>query len=492
MKRLLTTIAICLASFNIYAQDIQTYYYNKEGKSVNQVFADYYRVISVPSESNPDRLFRDFYNSGEIKGEGKYISIDPTNANNSIFDGECVFYKEDGSIEKKFTMKDGKLHGIYVEFTSNGNELIQIEYDNGEYAYDWYYKANTSGAYGRFKHNTHEAIYDDFNPDAHFTTWIDEIPWLSYTVNGLTISMAIQESREYGRYHEVSLMIDNATFNTMVIEPSIEVTAYAADYATSLSDPTDSRLVLSYDAYMQKVKNRQTWTAVALAVSSAAAGVSSAMAPNSASISVNGHTAFINSYGNHVSIFAPDLAFAGVGEAWASDRKIIQKGYLKKNTVSSGEIISGYFNIKSEYEKYLIVYYNFNGVQIPFYWDVSETTAKPLDYQKTVKKGESNKPAVKVLKQYESDYLRWQAKHSISLDRVKVKKQTKIKFVDWGQEMQNHKYIIVDINGEHEIKEAYYNEYWVTFYLDTVDLQYPFSIICTDDNDFSFLKVEKL
>jgi hypothetical protein len=356
-----------IASLTIYAQDIQTYYYNKEGKSVNQVFADYYRVISVPSESNPDKLFRDFYNSGKIKGEGRYISIDPANVNNSVLDGECIFYREDGSTEKKFTMKDGNLHGTYVEFTSNGNEFIQIEYDNGEYANDWYYKANTSGAYGRFKHNTHEPIYDKFNPDAHFTTWIDGVPWLSYTVNGLTISMAIQESREYGRYHEVSLIIDNATFNTMVIEPSVEVTAFAADYATDLANPTTSRVVFSYDAYIQRVKNRQAWTAVALAVSSAAAGVSSAMSPNSASISVNGHTAFINSYGNHVSIFAPDLAFAGVGEAWAADRQIIQKGYLKKNTISSGEIISGYFNIKSEYENYLVVYYNFNGVQIPFY-----------------------------------------------------------------------------------------------------------------------------
>ena len=492
MKSLLTALAIFIASLSIYAQDIQTYYYNKEGRSVNQVFADYYRVISIPSESNPDKLFRDFYNSGKIKGEGRYISIDPANANNSVLDGECVFYREDGSIEKKFTMQGGYLHGTYVEFNSNGNEFTQIEYDNGEYANEWYYKANTSGAYGRFKHDTHTAIYDEFNPDAHFTTWIDGTPWLSYTVNGLTISMAIQESREYGKYHEVSLMIDNATFNTMVIEPSVEVTAYAADYASELLSNTNPRLVFSYDEYIQKVKNRQAWTAVALAVSSAAAGVSSAMSPNSASVSVNGHTAFINSYGNHVSIFAPDLAFAGVGEAWAADRKIIQKGYLKKNTVSSGEIISGYFNIKREYEKYLVVYYNFNGVKIPFYWDVTESTAKPIDYSTITGNDKQSEVEETKLKVYGTDFYRWQAKHDISIDGIKIKKKTRIDFIDWYHQMGEHQYVIVDVNGEHEISGMHANDYFVSIYLDTVDIQFPFSIICKDNNDLSFFKVEKL
>lgn len=488
MKSLFSIIAIFIATFCVYAQDIQTYYYNKDGKSVNQIFADYYRVISVPSESNPDKIFRDFYNSGKIKGEGHYVYIDPANANNSILDGECVFYREDGTIDKKFTIKDGNLHGKYIEFISNGNEFIQIEYNNGKYAHDWYYKANTSGAYGRFKHNTHEAISEQFNPNAHFITWIDGIPWLSYTINGLTISMAIQLSKEYGRYHEVSLIIDNATFDTMVIEPSNDITAFSSKSATELSSSHDSRFVFSYDAYMQKVKNKQAWEAVALAVSSAAAGVSSAMVPNSVNVSVNGHTAFINSYGNNISIFVPDLDFAGVAEDWTDDRTIIQKGYLKKNTVHPGEIISGYFNIKNEYDNYLVVHYNFNGVQIPFYWDVSETTAKPLEHSATIAK----EPTEKALKKYASNHLRWQAKHNIILDKIKVKKKTRIEFVDYGKEMANHKFIIEDVNGKYEVTETYYNDYRVTFYIDTVGLQYPFSIICTDNNDYSFLKVEEL
>lgn len=488
MRRLFIVLAALIIPANIFAQDIETYYYNMEGKSVNQVFADFYRVISVPTEANPDKMFRDFYMSGKIKGEGHYLTIDKTNINNSILDGECVFYKENGSIDKKFCMSNGKYHGTYVEFSADEKEFTQIEYTDGSYTYDWYYKANTAGAYGRFKHHTNEPVYDKFNPEAQFTTWIDGTPWLSYTINGLTISMAIQQSNEYGRYHEVSLMIDNTTFNEMIIEPSVEITAYAAPTPTGLSTEPTWREVLSYDAYMQKVKNRQAWATVAMAISSAAAGVSSALSPNSASISVNGHTAFINSYGNHVSIFSPDLAFAGVGEAWATDRTIIQKGYLKKNTVSSGQIISGYFNIKRDYYDYLAVVYNFNGVKIPFYWNVSEGTAKPITYAATQKKA----PEAPKLKQYGTDEYKWQAKHNISIDAVKVKKKTKIELVDPKYEIKDQEFVVVDVNGEHPVSSYLYSGSWKTLILETTDLQFPFAIICKQDEYLNFLKVEKL
>ena len=486
MRTLFAAIALLITPMSIYAQDIETYYYNKDGKSVNQVFADFYRVISVPSEANPEKMFRDFYISGKIKGEGHYLTVDKANINNSVLDGECVFYKENGAIDKKFCMANGQYNGTYVEFTADGKEFIQIEYTDGSYTYDWYYKANTTGAYGRFKHNTHELVYDNFNPQAQFTTWIDSIPWVSYSINGLTISMAIRQSNEYGRYHKVSLMIDNTTFNDMIIEPSIEITAYAASTATALSSDVSWREVLSYDAYMQKVKNRQAWATVAMAVSSAAAGISSALSPNSASITVNGHSAFINSYGNHVSIFSPDLAFAGVGEAWAADRAIIQKGYLKKNTVASGQIISGYFNIKREYSDYLAVVYNFNGVKIPFYWNVSGSTAKPISYADTKPKA----PQPKTFKQYGTDKFKWQAMHSISIDNIKIKKKTRIELIDQDYLIKDNRFVIVNINGEHEVSQYQYSEQWITLVLDSIDIQYPFAIICKENAELNFLKVE--
>ena len=490
MRTLFTTISILFISLSISAQDIETYYYSKDGKNVNQVFADYYRVISVPSDTNPDKLFRDFYMSGKIKGEGHYISIDQSNANNSILDGECVFYREDGAIEKKFYMINGKLDGTYIQFSPDGREFKQIEYNNGEYAYDWYYRANNIGAYGRFKHTSHEPVYDDFNPEAQFTTWIDGIPWLSYTINGLTISMAIQQSDQYGKYHEVSLILDNTTFFDMVIEPNIDISARGALSDNRLVLYGESREVLSYDTYMQKVQNRQAWATIAMAVSSAASSVSNALSSNSVSVSINGHTAFINSYGNNISIYSPNLAFAGVGETWASDRKIIQKGYFKKNTITSGSIVSGYFNIKREEEKYLEVTYNYNGVEIPFYWDVSEATAKPLAYeslQPKLKKA-SNTP----FKEHIYNDYKWQAKHTSKVESIKVKKNTKIRIADWSRIFKGQNFIVVDANGEHKISDISTGSVETVLTLDIVDLQFPFSILCQDNEDLNILNIEMI
>lgn len=80
-------------------------------------------------------------------------------------------------------------------------------------------------------------------------------------------------------------------------------------------------------------------------------------------------------------------------------------------------------NIKREYEKYLVVYYNFNGIQIPFYWDVSESTAKPIDYTEAISEEAT-------LRTFETDYFRWQAKYDISIDGVTIKKKTRIDFID--------------------------------------------------------------
>lgn len=487
MKSFFLTVLSLLLSVCVSAQEIKTYYYNKDGKQINQVFAHYYRVVSVPTETNPEKIFRDFYLSGKIKGEGHYLSIDETNIHNSILDGECVFFNEDGTISKKFTMSDGKLNGTYVEFSDDGKELTQIEYVNGEFATPWYYKANAYGAYGRFRHFDDQPVFDEFNPDAQFVTWIDGVPWLSYTMNGLTISMAVQESNEYGRYHEVSLMIDNATFHNLLIEPVVEVSAYAASTPDELTSATERRFVFSYDDYMEKVENRQALGIIAMAVTGAAAGVTAALTPTTTTVHVNGSTVFVNTYGNPVSMYWPNLAFAGVADEWANDRQVIHKGYLKKNTVNSGDIISGYINVKRGQERYLVVKYNFNGIEIPFYWCVSDMIARPMSYTDVVEQDYDEA----LLRTYGSDHYTWDAKHDISLVDIKIKKKIRIDFYDPDHKMKGQDYVVVDANGKHEISDVSYypGSEWVIFYLHDVDLEFPLSIVCTSDPDLSFMSV---
>ena len=488
MKKVLAIFSMLFISFCINAQDIETYYYSKDGKSVNKVFADYYRIVSVPSEINPEKLFRDFYMSGKIKGEGRYLSIDPFDANKIVFDGECVFYYENGKVDKKFCMINGKYNGPYIEFSPDGKEFIQCEYINGDFATDWYFKANSLGAFGRFKHKTNEPIYEEFNPEAQFITWIDGIPWQSYNYNGLTISMAVERSDEYGRYHKVSLIIDNKSFDDITFEPSTNITAGASFNTTnSIAHSFEKREVLSYDKYMQKVKNRQAWATIAMAVSNAASVVSSSFAPNSFSVSVNGSHTYINSYGNEIQIYSPDLAFAGVEEVWKSDRQIIQSGYLRRNTISSGSMVSGYFNIKKQDFYYIEVVYNYNGVKMPFYWNVKDDIAKPLLYRQ-IRRNSTQ------LTEYIGYHYKWKALHSNKIENIKIKNGTKITITqkDDVNIMKGSQFVIVDETGEYPVSNMLMDSDKVVLVLDNVDIKLPFSIKCKENGSLDFIQVESI
>ena len=99
---------------------------------------------------------------------------------------------------------------------------------------------------------------------------------------------------------------------------------------------------------------------------------------------------------------------------------------------------------------------------------------------------------VAVLKSYDSYPYRWQARHSIKIEEIRIRKDTKISFIDWSQQMKGHYFKIIDDSGKsYKVEQAKYDEHWVTFTFDTVNLKFPISIICVDDNNLSFYNVEK-
>lgn len=481
MRRLIPIFLLflpCLA----WAQEIETYYYNKENRAVNQVFASYYRVISVPSEISPDKMFRDFYMSGKVRGEGNYLTIDKANADNSVLDGECTFYHEDGSLWKKFRMEDGKLDGPYIEFTEKGDEFVQYDYVKGILAHDWYYRSSITGAYGRFRIGTNEPIIDEFDPAAQYITWIDGTPWLSYNVNGVTVSMAVRASNEYGSYHEISVVIDNTSYKPIVIDPKEDFAAYAARFETAAGSKDNPRAVLSYDDYMTKVNNRHAWESIMLGLTSAAYAVSNAFSPDSFSVSLNGTTAYVNTYGNNISITYPNLWFAGLSETWMKDRKVIQRGYLKKNTISSGEVVSGYFNVIRNSEPYLSVSFKFGDTIIPFYWDVSSEIARPIDASDLIlhKEG-STVPTMN----YASNKYNWRsANEKVSVLSVNCKKQTKIYLLDLSGIYRNREIVLRDADGDHVVSSATKRVGDLgdeTMIVSDAVIKFPFSIIVSEN-----------
>lgn len=86
MKPILSLIVLII-SISTYAQErIDTLYYNKLGLiAQNAVFADYYRIALYPADSTRHKEFKDFYNSGELRKEGCFRTIDSLDDSRTVF-----------------------------------------------------------------------------------------------------------------------------------------------------------------------------------------------------------------------------------------------------------------------------------------------------------------------------------------------------------------------------------------------------------------------
>ena len=133
MKRILLFISI-ITSYATYAQEkIDTLYYNRSGQiAQNAVFADYYRIALYPADSIRHKEFKDFYNSGELRKEGYFLSIDSLDDSKTVFDGEICSYFRNGNISEKSHYLNGQLHGEYICYKDDGKLKTHAFYQAGE------------------------------------------------------------------------------------------------------------------------------------------------------------------------------------------------------------------------------------------------------------------------------------------------------------------------------------------------------------------------
>lgn len=445
-RSIATLLALFMLPYLSWGQQIEKIFYSNKGKKTNEVFADWYRVVSIPEEEGDEKIFRDFFMSGEVKGEGHYLTLDEANANNTVFDGECIFYNKAGKILKHFVMRNGLYDGDYVEFNDDRTEFVQTEFVMGEHKYDWYYKANANGAYGRFYFSDNSLVPEEMNPSDQIVNWVDGVPWISSNCNGLTVSMSVESVREYGKYYQARIIIDNHSFEPLLIEPSENFRAISAVKDIDLMLFPESSELLSYDDYMKIVRGHQAWQGVATGLANVAMAVNNSLSQNSATVTVNGSTAYVSSNGNAINVFTPNLMWAGVRDEWQHNNEVIDRGYFKKNTINPGERVSGYFNIKRQRKKNLCVICNLNSMTIPFYWDVSEEIAVPLNYDDIMKKLS--------YVYHENDSYSWLATID-DMDVLKLTYEENKTIIKINGYKDKESILVQDANGEHEAKVIY-------------------------------------
>ncbi|MCD8293619.1 MAG: hypothetical protein LUE27_00020, partial [Clostridia bacterium] len=314
MKKVICALLLILSVATYAFGEIKTdtLYYDGKWKGVETpAFATYMRVMSVPNSSNFLR-YRDYYITGELEGEGNYISIDKNDDSKSILDGEYeIYYKSgelkekgkriDGKMDGEFTSydtnglilchsyyKDGQLNGIFTEFIDNGNTCIQTEYENGVPLYDYYTVSNQNGDRGKIRLSDNRPIYESPSPDEKIEFYNDGYTWQAYRKNGIVVGMTNSTIKDYGKYYQITVVITNNSMSPIIFDTdNIE-----AFLAKKINKYDKKMKVLSADDYMTKVKHKQRWNMFlnefAEGLAAASAGFSSSTTYSSFSGSAGG------------------------------------------------------------------------------------------------------------------------------------------------------------------------------------------------------------
>lgn len=377
---------------------VDTIYYDSQWREASHpAFADFYRIVynsTNKSNTQQNKLFRDFYITGEPRQSGAFISINRNNDSLSVFDGKCItYYKsgkqlstvtwqggklngefyqyfENGFVKRKGRYIEGKLTGVCTEFLDNGN-FVQEEYLNGLPRYDYYVVGNIQGQAIKVRYSDQSTIWEtplETECETHFR---DGMLWQYYNKNGLTITQTHSVKRDYGKWHKVELIITNNSLESIEIDPPTDILAYSVN-KKGISTPLK---VWAFDSYMKKVKRGQMWEAIAV-------GVAEGLSEISAGYRIS-HTTTINEDGSEVvsktisydsfaayqaSILASQRMF-DFSNAQLQERQSKQLGYIKRNTVYPGETIQGYIYIDRIKFETLFLSININNALYKFRWN---------------------------------------------------------------------------------------------------------------------------
>ncbi len=401
MKQILFIILLYING-TIYAQEnVDTLYYNRLGKiAANTLFAEYYRIALYPADSTCQKEFKDFYNSGELRKEGYFLSISSFDDSETVFDGEVRSYFRNGNISEKSHYDNGRLHGEYARYNDNGKLVAHafyqagelsgtcktfnedgscqiVEYDAGKPIHDYYLLSDGDGNTLKFRITDNTPIWESPAITERFVDYRDGTPWEVYFKNGITIALTNSVIKDYGKWHRIDLIISNNSTMPIEFTPEFDISAYSTD-AQGL---TTYAKVWAHDEYLKKVNRAQTWMAIAVGISEgiASAGAGYSTSTTSGYSNRTGHFSYTTTTYNASTAYQANLAsqqrIANFSQALQDEKNIKQMGYLKKNTIYPGESVSGYVHVERIKGKHVIFVINIKGAEYIYEWDFDRKNA---------------------------------------------------------------------------------------------------------------------
>ena len=378
---------------------LDTIYYDKNWKGVrNPAFASFYRVAEVKESINEIGMLRDFYITGELFAEGYFSSINKLNDAESVFEGERITYYKNGSTQSKVTFRNGKEEGKLLFYSEDGEFYTETEFNGGSPVNDYYLLKTTNGQSQKFRISDNSPIWESPNISELQSEYHKGQKWYIYNVNGIKLSLNSSYIKDYGKWYQVSLIVENNSITPIEFDP--------AHIKATLVDKTGESVnleVWSVDEYIKKVRRTQYWNAAfananeQMAAQNAAksttktqktttsSGKANAYGTAQASSSSYSATGSYNAYGNYrgtsttttktetidnsAAYQAKAIADAKVSnyiDELNSDRAAKEENYLKKSTINPNDAIAGYVNIKYSKGTNLTIEVDINGAKFEF------------------------------------------------------------------------------------------------------------------------------
>lgn len=399
-KRVWIAILLQMSVFDVFSQvaKLDTLYYDKDWKVIsNPAFASYYRIYDASDKTLERKPFRDYYITGELQGEGSYITLDNSDDHKSIMDGEWTNYYKSGKVEQKgycshgkqegeytvyyenglikahVNMKNDKMNGILTQFNEAGDQCTQIEMLNDEPRYNYYIFSNKDGYSSKFRISDNTPIWESPNINEMKSDYKDGVAWPYYIKNGLIVATHNTILKDYGKWYQISIIISNHSMYPILFDPK-----NISSTLIKNNGENEELHVWSSDKYLKKVRRKQNWN---MAMAGLASGLASYNAGYSSS-STNSYSTYggystsqtltYNSTEAYQQRLIESNRLANYENTLLNDRAIKQQGYLKKTTVYPGETISGYVNIKRTKGKSMEVTIDINGAKYIFPWNLSK------------------------------------------------------------------------------------------------------------------------
>ncbi|WP_455667422.1 toxin-antitoxin system YwqK family antitoxin [Phocaeicola sp.] len=359
---------------------VDTIYYDRNWKVIgNKTFASYYRFALYPVDSLTARYFKTYYISGELQGEGNFISLDERGDSASLLEGETLnyfkngkiserlfyssgmqngehtIYYENGNIKEHCTLSDGKREGIFSSFTEDGKVCQLTIYKEGIPA-DFYIVTDMDGNYSKYDTQTNKPVFETPSIDEIQTEYKNGVAWPYYNKNGLIVGTSISMVNDIGKYREIGIFIVNKSMINVELDPTRIEVAY-------IKKGKEGRMkLMSADEYDQKIfKNKKK---VAKKEIKKKIVVTTEKESN---VNTNlGASVFEAGTSNTVKAFQESIIklkeLISENRMHYAEGRHEDLGYLERTTVHPGEVMSGFIYTETRKVDKLLVKVTINGI----------------------------------------------------------------------------------------------------------------------------------